>query len=218
MTYRKKFLSIIAMILIMVMAMGLLAACGNNSESEEPQEEPTVEEPADTEDDGNTTEATTTDEPQDVPLGTGKEITVLDDIDAEDMFDMPLQIESATLYEDGSVKIVPTGDLLANSEAEGALIDGAIYPFKDSGKATEIYTFWVGNGGYRTFVALMEDGTVSALNPREIIENHKAVVIDKLEGRNDFVSVLQGEDPDAYYINGVTEDGEEVMLDGSLWG
>ena len=216
---KRRFLSIIAMLLVMVMAFGLFAACGSN-EAEDTQDEGTAtEEPAEAEE-GETAEPAETpaETPEEAPAAASKEpVTVLDNIDEEDMFDLPLQIESITLYSDGSVGIVPTGDLLTNAEAAGSLVDGAIYPFKDSGKAKEIYVFWVGNAGYRTVVCLMEDGTVSALQPAELVENHKAVAIDKLEGRNDFAAVLQDQDESAMGVLGVTVDGDEILLDGSMW-
>ena len=231
MNNKKKFLSMIALILVMVMAFGLFAACGNSGESEEAQDEGTAaEETAEPEDTaaeetaepetGEAEEApseTPEETPEEAPAETKEAVTYLDRIDEEDMFDLPLQMESITLYSDGSVGIVPTGDPLANAEASGELTDGAIYPFKDSGKASEIYVFWVGNAGYRTVVCLMEDGTVSGLNPSELIENHKAVAVDNLAGRNDFVSVYQFTDESAQGIMGVTEAGDEVLLDESLW-
>ena len=217
---KKKFLSMIALILVMVMAFGLFAACGNSVGPEEATDEGTeVEEPAEPEEgeSGETPAETPAETPEEAPAAAKEAVTVLDNIDEEDMFDLPLQIESITLYSDGSVGIVPTGDLLANAEAAGALTDGAIYPFKDSGKAKEIYVFWVGNAGYRTVICLMEDGTVSALQPAELVENHKAVAIDKLEGRNDFAAVLQDQDESAMGVLGVTVDGDEILLDGSMW-
>ena len=50
-------------------------------------------------------------EPEPTATDTEKIVTSITDIDTEDMWDIPLEIESVTLYDNGSVRIVPTGDL-----------------------------------------------------------------------------------------------------------
>lgn len=145
---------------------------------------------------------------------TEKVVTSITDIDTEDMNDLPLEIESVTLFEDGSVRIAPTGDLKKN-EIKDDKTD-AIFPFEEFGKVKEVYLVRFGNNGYRTIIALMEDGTLSALSARELIEDHIAVVMPNVSGRDNYVSVEEVKDEDSYKVIGKTEDGEEIELDFSL--
>ena len=147
---------------------------------------------------------------------TEKIVTSITDIDTEDMQDLPLEIESVTLLEGGSVRIVPTGDLKKN-EIKDDKTD-AIYPFDEFGKVKDIYLVRFGNGGYRTVIALMEDGTLSALSAKELIEDHIAVVMPNVSGRDNYVSVeeIKDEDEESFRVIGKTDDGEEIELDFSL--
>ena len=145
---------------------------------------------------------------------TEKIVTSITDIDTEDMTDLPLEIESVTLLDDGSVRIVPTGDLKKN-EIKDDKTD-AIFPFKEFGKVKQIYLVRFGNGGYRTVLALMEDGSLSALSAKELIEDHIAVVKPNISGRDNYVSVEEVKGEDSYQVIGKTEDGEEIELDFSL--
>ncbi len=190
-TIRKS--SILAGILVIAL-MVLLASCGKAGEAAEgggEQEEKAPEE-------------------------TVEVLKTIDEIDTEGMNDEPLQIESIQLLEDGTVRMVPTEDLLKNAETNDELVDGAIYPFEDSGKVKDVYLVRFGNGGYRTVICLMEDGTLSALSAKELIEDHITVVWDNLTGRDTYVSVEQKEDEDAFGVLGITEDDEEIELDFSL--
>ena len=134
------------------------------------------------------------------------------------MKDLPLQIESITLLEDGTLRIIPVDDLLKNAETNNELVDGAIYPFADSGKVKDVYLVRFGNGGYRTIICLMDDGSLSAMSANELINDHITVIWDNLTGRDTYVSVEErlSEDGDAYGVVGITEDGEEIDLDFSL--
>ena len=145
-------------------------------------------------------------------------VKVIDEIDTEDMVEPPLQIESITLFEDGSLRIVPTEDLLKNAESNKEVVDGAIFPFEDSGKVKDVFLVRFGNGGYRTIICLMDDGSLSALSANELITDHITVVWDNLTGRDTYVSVEEriSEDEDAYKVVGITEEGEEIDLDFSL--
>ena len=184
------------MLLMLALAV-MLAACGaktgGEGEAEQPKEEET-EEPA------------------------VEVVKVIDEIDTEDMPDIPLQIESITLFEDGSLRIVPVDDLLKNAETNNEVVDGAIYPFEDSGKVKDVFLVRFGNGGYRTIICLMDDGSLSALSANELITDHITVVWDNLTGRDTYVSVEDrlSEDEDAFGVYGITEDGEEISLDFSL--
>ena len=89
-------------------------------------------------------------------------------------------------------------------------------PFAESGEAKDIYLMRVGNGGYRTIVALMEDGTISAINTRALIEDHIVAVMDTLGGRDSFNGVEQEESEEGFSIIGKTEEGDDVILDPVL--
>ena len=133
--------------------------------------------------------------------------------DAEDVIekDLPLQIEKVILYKNGSIRIIPTDDLkkneLGDSEAD------SIMPFAESGKIKDIYLCRIGNGGYRTIVALTEEGPISAVNTRALIEDHIVAVMDNLGGRDSFTGVEQEENEDGFSIIGKTEEGDDVILD-----
>ena len=189
---KKTITLMIAIMMMLAMTLGM-SACGGKSGGEEKSD---PEPPAVTD--------------------TEKVVTSITDIDTEGMPDLPLEIESVTLFENGSVRIVPTGDLRKN-EIKDDKTD-AISPFDEFGKVKEIYLVRFGNGGYRTVIALMEDGTLSALSAKELIEDHIAVVMPNVSGRDNYVSVEEqkNEDEDSYKVIGKTEDGEEVELDFSL--
>lgn len=196
MTHKKGSLGLLSVLLILALAM-MLAACGAKDSGEtgtEGDPEETVEEPV------------------------MEAVKVIDEVDTEDMKDLPLQIESITLLEDGTVRIVPTDDLLKNAETNNELVDGAIFPFADSGVVKDVYLVRYGNGGYRTVICLMEDGSLSALSANELIKDHITVVWDNLTGRDTYVSVEErlSEDEDSFAVIGKTEEGEEVDLDFSL--
>ena len=199
MTIKKGKKSILAVLLALAMAF-MLAACGEAGEAaeeateaaEQQQEEPAAQE--------ETVEA----------------VKTITDIDTEGMEDIPLQIESIELLDDGSVRIVPTEDLLKNAETNDELKDGAIYPFADSGKAKDVFLVRFGNGGYRTIICLMDDGSLSALSAKELIEDHITVVWDNLTGRDTYTSVEEVENGDSFSVVGITKDDEEIELDFSL--
>lgn len=191
----KKTLAILLM-LVMLLSTALLSACGGKNEVPEDTGEPADSEP------------TVTD--------TVEVVDSLVEIDTEDMMDVPLQIESITLFEDGKLRIVPTDDLLKNAETNKEVTDGAVYPFDDSGKVEKFYLVRYGNGGYRTIICLMDDGTLSALSAKELIEDHIFIVMDNVTGRDTYVDVKQMEYEDAFGVVGVTEDDEEIELDFSL--
>ncbi len=201
MTQKKRALGLLSLLLILALAM-MLAACGAKdgegsgeaSGQEEVAEQEESEEPA------------------------AEVVKAIDEVDNVETNDLPLQIESITLFEDGTLRIVPTDELLENAETNDELVDGAIYPFEESGKVKDVYLVRYGNGGYRTIICLMDDGSLSALSANELIKDHITVVWDNLTGRDTYVSVEErlSEDEDAYGVVGITEDGEEIDLDFSL--
>jgi len=202
MTQKKRPLGLVVLLLILSVTVCMMfAGCGAKDKEEPAAEEPAAEE----------TEAET-EEPA------AEAVKTIDGIDTEDMNDLPLQIESINLLEDGTLRIIPTDDLLKNAETNNELVDGAIYPFADSGKVKDVYLVRFGNGGYRTIICLMEDGSLSAMSANELINDHITVIWDNLTGRDTYVSVEErlSEDGDAFRVVGITEDGEEIDLDFSL--
>ena len=202
MTHKKRALGSLSILLILALAM-MLAACGakTGGEAGAETEEAAVEE-----------EAVAEDEP------VLEVVKVIDEIDTDNFEDIHLQIESITLFEDGSLRIVPTDDLLKNAETNDELVDGAIYPFEDSGKVKDVFLVRFGNEGFRTIICLMDDGSLSAMSAKELINDHITVIWDNLTGRDTYVSVEDRlpEDSDTYQVFGITEDGEEIDLDFSL--
>lgn len=201
MKQKKRALGLLSLLLVLALAM-MLAACGakdgegsgEGSVQEEVTEQEEAEEPA------------------------AEVVKAIDEVDNVETNDLPLQIESITLFDDGTLRIVPTDDLLKNAETNDELVDEAIYPFEESGKVKDVYLVRYGNGGYRTIICLMDDGSLSALSANELIKDHITVVWDNLTGRDTYVSVEErkSEDEDSYGVVGITEDGEEIDLDFSL--
>ena len=200
MTQKKRSLGLLAILLMLTLTVMLAGCKAKTAEEPAAEEVPEQEEVAEEE------------EPA------VEVVKVIDEIDTEDMVEPPLQIESITLFEDGSLRIVPLEDLLKNAESNNEVVDGAIYPFEDSGKVKDVFLVRFGNGGYRTIICLMDDGSLSALSANELITDHITVVWDNLTGRDTYVSVEErpSEDEDSYGVVGITEDGEEIDLDFSL--
>lgn len=199
MIQKKRSLGLLVLLLILSISVCVIfSGCEKKPEEEAPAAEEVVEE----EEEEPAVEA----------------VKTIDEIDTEDMNDLPLQIESITLLEDGTLRIIPLEDLLKNAETNNELVDGAIYPFEDSGKVKDVFLVRFGNGGYRTIICLMDDGSLSAMSAKELIEDHITVIWDNLTGRDTYVSVEErlSEDGDAYGVVGITEDGEEIDLDFSL--
>lgn len=203
MTIKKGKKSILAVLLALAMAF-MLAACGEAGEAAEQAAEQATEAAEQQQEESAAQEETV------------KAVKTITDIDTEGMEDIPLQIESIEILDDGSVRIVPTEDLLKNAETNDELKDGAIYPFADSGKAKDVFLVRYGNGGYRTIICLMDDGSLSALSAKELIEDHITVVWDNLTGRDTYTSVKEVENGDSFSVVGITEDDEEIELDFSL--
>ena len=191
----KKKLSFLSLMLIIAMVF-MLAACGGKGGETEEAGEPTESEETVTE--------------------TADVVKTLEEIDTEDMMDLPLQIKSITLFDDGTLAIVPVDDLLKNAETNNEVVDGAVYPFADSGEVKDFYLVRFGNGGFRTLICLMDDGTLSALSATELIDDHIFIVMDRLTGRDTYVNVKEVLYDDAFGVVGITEDNEEIDLDFSL--
>ena len=202
---KKKFLSILAMIMALVLMVSM-TACGNKDEDSTDSGDTVTEEAAGGDEDAAEGSGTDAAEMPEI-------VKTIDGIDEDLGPRLPLMIESITLYEDGTVAIVPLDELKKN-ELKGD--ETAVYPFADSGKVEDVNVTEYGNGGYRTIIALMKDGTVSAVNGRALVEDHIFAVLDTVGGRDDFTSIETETEEDGTTITAITEDGESVVLDYSL--
>lgn len=198
MEMKMKYKMIMALILALVLAV-CMGSCGRKD----------AEEAADTSADTQTEENAAEEAEEELP----EVIKTIEGIDEDLGPREPLQIDSITLYADGSVAIVPTDDLKKNEIKDDA---EAVYPFKESGEVEDVAVADYGNGGYRTIVALMKDGTISVVNGRALVEDHIFAVIDNVANRDTFVEIQNIEEEDGHYIVGITEDGSEVILDYAM--
>ena len=62
----------------------------------------------------------------------------------------------------------------------------------------------------------MDDGTISVVNGRALVEDHIFAVIDNVANRDNFVKIENVQEEDGFYIVGTTEDGAEVVLDYAM--
>lgn len=196
------------LVLVMILSMSLsLGACKKSSDEE-----------AGAESTEQATEQSGSEDPEETadgePVADAETVKTFEP-DAKDEIgqDLPLQIESVSLLSDGSVVLIPTDDLKVNELGDSEAT--SLMPFSESGdaKVKDIYLYRIGNGGYRTVVALMDDGTISAINPIALIDDHIIAVKDNLGGRDSFTGVEQEEGEDAFSIVGKTEEGDDVILD-----
>lgn len=200
------FRTMLALLMALVM-MICMAACGGKDDAGASDtggsDTQTEEQAAGEETDG---EAADTEETADI-------VKTIEGVDTDIGSREPLQIETITLFSDGSVAIVPTEDLKKNEIKDDA---DAVYPFEESGKVEDVAVVDYGNGGYRTVIALMKDGSISVVNGRALVEDHIFAVMDNVGGRDNFVKIESVKGEDAYSIIATTEDGEEVVLDYSM--
>ena len=191
---KNKLTVILAMLMVLTLSV-CMTACGDKEDAgEDAADQQTAEEQQDTE-------------------SKPKVVATIEGIDDDLSQYQPMQIQSITLFEDGSVAIVPIEDLKKNEIKDDS---EALYPFEESGKVNEVYVVPYGNDGYRTVLALMEDGTISAINGNALIEDHIIAVMDGVAGRDNFTAVEEREDDSGHYIIGITDDDQEVDLDFSL--
>ncbi len=190
------------MILALILALALAVCMGSCGKKD-------AEETADTSADTQTEEAAEEKPAEELP----EVVKTIEGVDENIGDREPLQIDTITLYADGSVAIVPLDDLRKNEIKDDA---EAVYPFEESGKVEDVAVADYGNGGYRTIVALMKDGTISVVNGRALVEDHIFAVIDNVANRDNFVEIQNIEEEDGHYIVGVTEDGNEVILDYAM--
>lgn len=199
---KRRYMRLTALLLVLLMMLSL-AACGGKDEEADA---------APAEDTAQTEEQA--EEPEE-EVEAAEVVKTIEGIDSEETIgdDLPLMIDSITLFDDGTVAIIPTDDLRKNEIKDDS---DAVYPFEESGKVKDIWVVNYGNGGYRTIIALLKDGTISAVNGRALVEDHIFAVMDNVGNRDTFAGIENREEEDAMSIIGITEDGDEVILDYSL--
>ena len=175
-----------------------MTACGSKQEEEDAEEIAAIDEAV-------------TEEVENGP----EVVYTIEDVDEVEDMNVPIQVSSITLFDDGTVLVVPTDDLKKNEMKEDPDAPG-IYPFADSGEVKDVSVVNWGNGGYRTIIAVLKDGTISCVNGAALVEDHIIAVLNNVAGRDDFESVENTADESAWGIIGITKDGEEVVLDYSL--
>ena len=194
---KRRLAAILALLMALTMMISM-TACGSKQEEEDAEEIAAIDE-AVTEEVENGPEVVYT-------------IEAVDEV--EDM-NVPILVSSITLFDDGTVLVVPTDDLKKNEMKEDPDAPG-IYPFADSGEVKDVSVVNWGNGGYRTIIAVLKDGTISCVNGAALVEDHIIAVLNNVAGRDDFESVENTADESAWGIIGITKDGEEVVLDYRL--
>ena len=111
----------IKMILALMLALVLMVCMGSCGKKD-------AEEAADTSADTQTEEAAEEEPAEELP----EVVKTIEGVDEDLGPREPLQIDSITLFKDGSVAIVPVDDLKKNEIKDDA---DAVYPFKESGNA-----------------------------------------------------------------------------------
>ncbi len=215
----KKYIAALLALILLLSAAFALSACNKKEENQKLVED--ADKLPVKEDKKDETEAKPAANPEDIVK------TINPDAEETIGQDIPLQIESVVLYKDGSIEVVPTDDLKKNELGDSKAT--TLRPFDESGKATDIFLCRIGNGGYRVILALMDDGTISAVNSLSLIEDHICVVMDNVAGRDNFVDIVEVDNNETYGDNGQieeieegfsivgkTEDGDEVVLDPVL--
>ena len=234
MKIKKYIAGLLALIMIMSSSFTLSACTKKDSENAKTETEEKTDDAGSGSADSNADSDKDKDEDT-ASKGNPEDIVTTITPDAEDVIgkNQPMQIESITLYKDGSIEVVPTDDLKKNELADSKAT--SLAPFAESGKAKEIYLCRVGNDGYRVVLALMDDGTISAVNTLSLFKDHIFVVMDRVAGRDNFVGVeetkVEGEgegesgggdiederNGNGFSIIGKTETGDDVVLDSVLF-
>lgn len=118
----------------------------------------------------------------------------------EDQFFVPMGLDSIDVLKDGQAILHANGDLLDRIGENYVAAMGV----------SEAYVLPYGNGGYRIVIFVLDNGTVSILNPVTMIEKHQAALKNNIGKLSDIVSVEQGNDMLLYAED---KDGERIELD-----
>lgn len=130
-----------------------------------------------------------------------KIIKEIKNVDSNLEHNLPLGIDSVKLMSSGKVILLTNDELIPNEEVTVSL------------DVKKIYIFPFGNGGYRSVLFLKNDGTISALSAKALIEDKRIEVLDNIGGYTNVVDLEQQKDSSASYINVVLESGEKKLLD-----
>lgn len=115
-------------------------------------------------------------------------------------------IRDILLTNGGKLSIVTYGDLEAAIGSEAVI-------------ANDVVTFdfmSYGNGGYRALVFVRQDGTVSAVNPTALINEHRIEVMDNLGDLTGIISVFERQDEDGTLIFAMDGEGNSTVIDEYL--
>ena len=116
-------------------------------------------------------------------------------------------IRDILLTNGGKLTIVTYGDLEAAIGSEVEIANDV-----------ETFDFMAyGNGGYRALVFVRKDGTVSAVNPSVLIEEHRIEVLDNLGDLTNIISVYEQHGDDGTLILAMDADGDVTVLDEYLY-
>lgn len=117
---------------------------------------------------------------------------------------VPTQINDIRLTYGGKLTLLTYGDLAANA--------GETVEVADDVSTMDIYQY--GNGGYRVIIFVRNNGTVSAINPTVLIDEHRIEVLDNLGELTNIVAILEEPAEDGSSIlTAVDRDGNTTVLD-----
>lgn len=117
---------------------------------------------------------------------------------------VPTQINDIRLTYGGKLTLLTYGDLAANV--------GETVEVADDVSTMDIYQY--GNGGYRVIIFVRNNGTVSAINPTVLIDEHRIEVLDNLGELTNIVAILEEPAEDGSSIlTAVDRDGNTTVLD-----
>lgn len=192
----KKFI-----VIITVMAMVLaLAACQGKGKGE-PKTEPKTEQTTQETTAEPTTEEKTTQAPVDDTI-----VYHLTGIDSSSDWYTPMGVDSMTLTASGRLSIATNGALKEKVGAEVVLANDVL--------AADLFNY--GNGGYRVILFVRQDGTLSAVNPNDLIMKQTINVMDNIGGLKNVVDVSEETDEYETVIVATTQDGSKTVIDSYL--
>lgn len=118
----------------------------------------------------------------------------------------PTGITDILLTSEGRLTLMTYGDLAEAEGSEATLATDA--------SSVDIYD--LGNDGYRVILFTRNDGTVSAVDPTALIEEHRISVIDNLGGLTHINSISTQQDGEETVIVATDRDGNTTILNQYL--
>ncbi len=116
------------------------------------------------------------------------------------------QVKNILIFADGTGGLELTGELAKTYGDKVRICDNAL--------AGNVFAY--GNGGWRVIVFLMEDGTLSVINPVRLYSNHELQVIEKFAGLTHIVAIDEVSDDFATTVVATDMDGNTYLLDDYL--